>query len=244
MAFDPSDSNFAQRVRALDPWWFAFETDGHTFGGRVPRDTNKVELFFDWAFRFGRVETILELGAHEGNHTLQLAGGQGVRRVVALEGREDNVRRAQLVLEAFAPTNVEFRHYNLERFDPAEFTGFDAVFCSGLLYHLPEPWTLITKVAGICRFLYLDTHYAATEETLVGPYHGRWHQEGPDSLSGLSPRSFWLTVKDLVLVLMENGFLLRYILDLGDLEKDRMWIFAEHVGAAQVDGCRCTLASG
>ena len=59
MAFDPSDSNFAQRVRALDPWWFAFETDGHTFGGRVPRDTNKVDLFFDWAFRFGRVETIL-----------------------------------------------------------------------------------------------------------------------------------------------------------------------------------------
>ena len=98
MAFDPSDSNFDQRVRALDPWWFAFETDGHTFGGRVPRDTNKVDLFFDWAFRFGRVETILELGAHEGNHTLQLAGRQGVRRVVALEGREDNVRRAQLVL--------------------------------------------------------------------------------------------------------------------------------------------------
>ena len=70
----------------------------------------------------------------------------------------------------------------------------------------------------------LDTHYAATEERVVGPYHGRWHQEGPDSLSGLSPRSFWLTVKDLVLVLMENGFLLRYILDLGDLEKDRMWL--------------------
>ena len=243
MPFDPRESDFAARVRALDPWWFAFETGGHTFGGRVPRDTNKVDLFFDWALRFGRVETILELGAHEGNHTLQLAGRPGVRRVVALEGREDNVRRARLVLEAFGPTNVEFRHYNLERFEPAEFEGFDAVFCSGLLYHLPEPWVLIPKLAGICRFLYLDTHYAASEDVVAGAYRGRWHQEGPDGLSGLSPRSFWMTVKDLVRLLMENGFLLRYVRDLGDLEKDRIWFFAEQVGASQVGGYRCPPAS-
>lgn len=231
MSVDPRDPEFAARVRALDPWWFEFEAGGHSFGGRVPRDTNKVDLFFDWAHRFGRVESILELGAHEGSHTLQLAGRPGVGRVVALEGREDNVRRAHLVLEAFGRTNVEFRHYNLERFEAAEFKAFDAVFCSGLLYHLPEPWTLIRKVARICRFLYLDTHYSPTDEAAVGPYAGRWYEEGQDPLSGLSGRSFWLTFKDLVLLLMENGFLVRYVRDGGNGERDRVWLFAEKVGA-------------
>jgi methyltransferase family protein len=238
MPFDPRDPAFAARVHALDPWWFAFEAGGHTFGGRVPRDTEKVDLFFDWAHRFGRVETILELGSHEGSHSLQLACRPGVRRVVGLEGREDNVRRARLVLEACGPKNIEFRHYDLERFEPAEFPAFDAVFCSGLLYHLPEPWTLIKKIAGICRFLYLDTHYAATEDALVGSYRGRWYEEGSDGLSGLSRRSFWLGLKDLVLLLMENGFILRYVREMGAEQADRMWFFAQQVGPPEVGGRR------
>jgi hypothetical protein len=237
MPIDPRDPAFAARVRALDPWWFRFETQGLAFGGQVPRDTDKVDSFFEWVGRLGKAETILELGAHEGSHSLQLAGRRGVKSVVALEGRPDNVRRAHLVLEAFPAPNVDFRHYDLERFDPAEFQGFDAVFCSGLLYHLPEPWTLIRKLAGVCRFLYLDTHYAAAEEVRVGPYRGRWHPEGPDPLSGLSPRSFWLTFLDLVLVLMENGFLVRYLRDGANGQKDRAWIFAERVGAHEVGGC-------
>jgi SAM-dependent methyltransferase len=235
---DPRTPKFDERVRALDPWWFSFEIDGHAFGGRVPRDTQKVELFYEWAQRLGRVETILELGAHEANHTLQLASRPGVRQVVGLEGREDNVQRAQLVLEAFGPKNVEFRHYDLEKFEPAEFSGFDAVFCSGLLYHLPEPWTLIPKLARICRFLFLDTHYAAAEEVVVGPYRGRWHGEGSDPLCGLSDRSFWLTFLDLTRLLMENGFLIRYLRDVGSDEKDRVWLFAEQVGPNQVGSHR------
>ena len=238
MTLDPRDPQFAARVHALDPWWFEFQLGGQSFGGRVPRDTNKVDLFFDWARRFGPVETVLELGAHEGNHTLQIAGRPGIRRVVALEGREDNVRRARLVLEAFGCENAALRRYDLERLDPAEFEPFDAVFCSGLLYHLREPWALVRKLAGISRFLFLDTHYARNGEVLVDSYAGRWYPEGQDSLSGLSERSFWLTFADLTLLLMENGFLLRYVHDGGNGETDRVWIFAEQVGAAGVGADR------
>ena len=150
--------------------------------------------------------------------------------MVALEGREDNVRRARLVLETFGAASVDFRHYDVERFETAEFGHFDWVFCAGLLYHLPEPWTLLRKLSGACRFLFLDTHYAATAEAVVGPYHGRWHGEGSDPLSGLSGRSFWLTFKDLVLVLLENGFLVRHVHDGGNGEGDRIWLLAEQVG--------------
>jgi Methyltransferase domain len=238
MSPDPRDPQFAARVRALDPWWFEFQLQGQSFGGRVPRDTNKVDLFFDWARRFGPLESVLELGAHEGSHTLQIAGRSGVKRVVALEGREDNVRRAELVLEAYGCTNVALRHRDIEALAPGELDRFDAAFCSGLLYHLREPWSLVRKLAGICRFLFLDTHYAPGEETVVDSYHGRWYQEGRDSLSGLSERSFWLTFPDLTLLLMENGFLLRYVRDGGNGETDRVWIFAEQVGAAGVGAHR------
>jgi hypothetical protein len=238
MSVDPRDPTFAARVRALDPWWFEFRVQGHAFGGRVPRDTNKVALFFEWAERFGRVESVLELGAHEGSHTLQLAAHPGVRRVTALEGREDNVGRARLVLEAFGCTNVVFRHHDLERADTAPFETFDAVFCSGLLYHLREPWTLVRGIAKSCRFLFLDTHYSRTEEAVEAGYAGRWYQEGRDPLSGLSERSFWLTFKDLVLLLLENGFLVRYVRDGGNGETDRVWIFAEQAGPGAVAGDR------
>ena len=62
-------------------------------------------------------------------------------------------------------------------------------------------------------------------------HKGKWYQEGQDSLSGLSDRSFWLTFRDLILLLMENAFLVRYVRDGGNGETDRVWIFAEQVGA-------------
>jgi 2-polyprenyl-3-methyl-5-hydroxy-6-metoxy-1,4-benzoquinol methylase len=41
------------------------------------------------------------------------------------------------VQRAFQVADVEFREANLERLDLAEVGRFDAVFCAGLLYHLP-----------------------------------------------------------------------------------------------------------
>lgn len=36
---------------------------------------------------------------------------------------------------------------------------FDAVFCSGLLCHLPEPWKLIEQMPRIAPKLFIWTHY-------------------------------------------------------------------------------------
>jgi hypothetical protein len=226
---DPGSDAFAAEVRRLEPWWFSFEAGGARFGGAVPRDTEKVRVFFECLERCGgTAATILELGSHEGNHSLQLAARPGVTRVVGLEGRPDNVERARLVQGAFAARNVEFRQANLEAFDPAQVGPVDAVFCAGLLYHLPEPWLLIQRLASSCRYLFLDTHYAATESAAVGRYRGCWRGEGQDPLSGLSRRSFWLSFRHLVLLLLENGFVLRFVRDYDrSTQGSRAWFFAE-----------------
>jgi hypothetical protein len=182
-----------------------------------------------------RAATILELGSHEGSHSLQLAAGPGVDRVVALEGRPDNVERARMVQRAFGVRNVEFRLANLEAFDPGMVGLVDAVFCAGLLYHLPEPWLLLERLAGICRFLFLDTHYAPVETDAVGRYRGCWKGEGADGLSGLSRRSFWMSFRHLVLLLLDNGFVLRFVRDYHRAAHGpRVWLFAERVGPGEV----------
>jgi SAM-dependent methyltransferase len=190
-----------------------------------------VDTFFDWVDRCGgRVRSVLELGSHEGSHSLQLAERPDVVRVVGLEGREDNLARARLVQKAFGATNVEFRHCDLDHFDPADHGTFDAVFCAGLLYHLSEPWTLLERLADTGRFLFLDTHYAASDEVAVGRYRGRWFSEGDDALSGLSERAFWLTFKHVAMLLLESRFVIRFVRDIGEtVNGPRVWIFAERV---------------
>ena len=234
----PGTPEFDAAVRRLAPWWFAFEAEGHSFGGQTPRDTDKVRIFFEWIGRCGgRASRILDLGSHEGHHALQLAGHPGVEEVLGLEGRAENLERARFVQSVFGVVKIDFRLYNLERFDPADIGPFDAVFCSGLLYHLPEPWAFLEALAPACRFLFLDTHYAPTDDDQTDRYRGRWWtEETSDPLSGLSPRSFWLSFRHLMMLLLSNGLLVRFVRDHTNGTYSRAWIFAERVGS---NGAAC-----
>jgi hypothetical protein len=55
-----------------------------------------------WFFQhIPQPRTILELGSLEGGHTLALSRHPGVERVLGLEGRSENFRRAQFVKQAY-----------------------------------------------------------------------------------------------------------------------------------------------
>src|SRR5467141_2963600 len=134
---DPLKEQFAK----LGPWIFQFRIDGAAYGGGISAVGDlRLEHFFHFV---PEVATILELGSLEGAHSFILAQHPGVKRVVALEGREANLRKARFVQELLQIKNVEFAQTNLEDAELAAFGKFDAAFCSGLLYHLPEPWKLI-----------------------------------------------------------------------------------------------------
>jgi hypothetical protein len=219
-----------REAEKLGPWWFQFEYEGYRFGGKVPRDTRKTELFFEWAEKLKiPVRTILELGSHEGSHSLQLAAHPSVQRVIGLEGRQDNLARANFVKRVFGCNKCEFREMDLEKWHPASEEEYDAIFCAGVLYHVTRPWNLIDRIAE-CRpkLLFIDTHYATSEAVLVERWTGMWHQEGSDPLSGLSSRSFWMSFKDLVMYVMEKGFLVRFAQDMEDYPKGpRVWLLCE-----------------
>jgi Methyltransferase domain len=192
----------------LGPWIFQFKIDGQNYGGGVSvAGDARVDQFFRFA---PQAETILELGSLEGAHTFILAQRPGVRRVLALEGRELNLRKARFVQEQLRVPNVTFAQANLENSDLAAFGKFDAVFCSGLIYHLPEPWKLISQLPAIAPNLFIWTHYAAETDTEVvsGDLRGQIHPEGgpAEPLSGMSATATWLTLGSLITSLTRSGY--------------------------------------
>jgi hypothetical protein len=203
-----SPINLAAEFAKLEPWVFQFEIDGQVYGGGISAVGDvRIERFFRFA---PNVAAILELGSLEGAQTFIMAERPGVRRVLALEGRERNLRKARFVQELLQIRNVEFVQANLEQVDLAAFGKFDAVFCSGLLYHLPEPWKLIEQLPAIAPILFIWTHYAMEEEAKdVGQgLRGKIHIEGGpnEPLSGMSATATWLTLASLRALLHASGY--------------------------------------
>jgi hypothetical protein len=200
--------NLEEEFATLGPWIYQFQIDGQTYGGGISAvGDERVERFFRHA---PNPETILELGALEGAQSFILAEHPGVKRVVALEGREANLRKARFVQERLQIRNVEFAQANLEHADLRAFGNFDAIFCCGLLYHLPEPWKLIEQCPAIAPYLFIWTQYAMEHEArdVGNGLRGKTHIEGgPDEpLSGMSETAIWLTQDSLRTMLAKSGY--------------------------------------
>jgi SAM-dependent methyltransferase len=197
------------RLTARSEWLATFSIDGQTIGSGLNHDDDVRPAQF---FRLvPNPRRILELGSCQGGGTFQLAKRPGVEEIVAIEGRDYNVEKAQFVQHMLGLTNVTFIEANLETFDFKSLGRFDAVYCVGLLYHLPKPWELLTRLKEISDVVYLNTHFCRANcvSRNVGGYDGaNWHEMGfEDPLSGLSNWSFWPTLKSLAQMYVDAGFI-------------------------------------
>ncbi len=192
----------------LGQWIYKFRINGADYGGEISAiGDERIEQFFRFV---PKPRTILELGSLEGAHTVQLASHRGVKQVLAIEARETNIRKAEFVQKLLRVKKAKIVQANLETADLASFGKFDAVFCSGLLYHLPEPWKLLEQLPRVAPALFLWTHYANEEsanETRHG-LRGQIHTEGGpnEPLSGMSAIAFWPTQEALLKMLTESGY--------------------------------------
>ena len=198
----------AEEFEKLGPWIYQFQIGGQTCGGAISAaGDERVERFFQYA---PNPRTILELGSLEGAQSFILAEHPGVERVVALEGREANLRKARFVQTLLQIRNVEFIRANLETADLTAFGKFDAIFCCGLLYHLPEPWKLLAQLPAVAPLLFIWTQYCTENEArdVGNDLRGKTHIEGgaDEPLSGMSPTAIWLTLESLREVLQESGY--------------------------------------
>jgi SAM-dependent methyltransferase len=212
----------------LGPWITSYRIDGKSYGGGFAAwSDERIPQFFE---AFPGVRRILEMGSLEGGHTFRLASSPGVERVVALEGRKQNIRRSRFIQRILRVPNAQFHAVNLEEADLSSLGSFDAVFCSGVLYHLPNPWDLVEKIGRLGPRLFLWTHIASDDASMeVRGFRGQWYQEGSRSIaiSGFSSRSYWLTLASLERLLGEHGFENRRV-----IQRDKAHVFGECVTMA------------
>ena len=192
----------------LKPWVTKFHLAGEDYGGNFDAMNDiRIKQFFE---NFSNVENIIELGSLEGGHSFALAQNPIVKQVLAIEGRESNVEKSKFVKEILNDEKVNFIQADIEKLDFEQFGRFDAVFCSGLLYHLPKPWELIPKLSKISQNIFIWTQISeeVKAKIMCEGWRGKFYREGGllDPLSGLSKKSFWLSLGSLIALLTVNGY--------------------------------------
>ena len=201
-------TNLGAEFEKLQPWITKFHLEGADYGGNFDAlNDARIAQFFEI---FPAAESIIELGSLEGGHSFALARNPVVKKVLAIEGREKNIEKAKLVQKILDDKKVEFVRGDLEKLNFEQFGAFDAVFCSGLLYHLPKPWELIPKLAAISPNIFIWTQISeeAKAKKMREGWRGKIYREGGffDPLSGLSKKSFWLSLGSLISLLTVNGY--------------------------------------
>lgn len=190
------------------PWVTRFEIDGVAYGGQFDAMGDvRIDQFF---ISFPNVKTVLELGSLEGGHSFAMSRRPTIERITAVEYRSKNIENARFIQGLLSDKKVEFIEANLETAELADLGNFDAVFCSGILYHLSEPWKLIEKCRKVSPRIFIWTQYACEHEAkkFSNGYRGKWYRESGwlDPLSGASKYSFWLSLGSLIDLLTKNDF--------------------------------------
>lgn len=153
-----SPAEIRQGIEALGPWFYRFE-----FGSGIrttPAIPDSVVGIFDTRLsmamsaieaHFGerlRGVDCLDIGCHEGFYSLAMAR-RGVRSVVGIDAREENLRRARFVADAMGVKGIEYRQGQVETLAADLGRAFDLTLFLGLLYHVEDPMRCLRQVAAV-----------------------------------------------------------------------------------------------
>ncbi len=153
-----SPAEIRQGIAELRPWFYRFE-----FGSGIetmPAIPESVVGIFDTRLRmvvgaaeehFGeRLRDIdcLDIGCHEGFYSLAMAR-RGVRSVVGIDAREENLRRARFVANAMGVDGIVYRQGQVETLAAQFGRSFELTLFLGLLYHVEDPMRCLRQVVAV-----------------------------------------------------------------------------------------------
>jgi tRNA (mo5U34)-methyltransferase len=120
--------------------------------------------------------TALDLACNEGWFSQRLLEW-GASRVVAIDIREHNLRRAALLRDHFGipADRLELRQADVFELDPASLGRFDVVLLLGLIYHVENPMGVVRLAQKCTRGLcVIETQLTRQREPIV---HGNGRAE-------------------------------------------------------------------
>lgn len=165
---------------------------------------------------------VLDLGCLDGIFSIEFAL-QGAA-TLGVDYREANIKKAVFCQEALGLKKLEFRQDDVRNISLAAYGKFDAIICSGLLYHLPAPDAIrlidsMFNMAG--RVVVIDTHVSLLPQESIhhdgAEYWGDTYREYANDTpaeaiakllwaSANNPTSFWFTRPSLINILGKAGF--------------------------------------
>lgn len=175
---------------------------------------------------------VLDLGCNAGYNVFD-ALELGAREAVGLELRGRFLQEAREEKERAGFAGASFQEADARYVDSLGLGKFDVCLCTGLLYHMQNPFNLLKRIRNVCRVLALETHIApplwaywlaetkyrcylsrhkVTEvldgETFTGRENIFPEQQDMDATSGsvVSHRTFWLDNSSLKKALDLAGF--------------------------------------
>jgi SAM-dependent methyltransferase len=180
------------------PWMYSWQLtravaidSGPELGSVHASRRDMIEPFVRQVLRAaGPGATVLDLGCNEGWFS-HLALEWGAGRVLGIDVRESNVRRATLIRDHFGipSERLGFEQADVHDLDPERHGTFDVVLVLGLIYHLEDPIGALRVIRSLTRgavvvesqltslndtiavgwgrvgdFLHVETHWAAVLE--------------------------------------------------------------------------------
>lgn len=143
---------------------------------------------------------VLDLACLEGHYGIEFALHGST--VVAIEGREVNLVKAQFAKEALGLNNLELVRDDVRNLSRERYGEFDVVLCLGILYHLdaPDVMELVRNVFEVCtRVAIVDTHFnpIGTESYSWNGkvYRGGYAQEhSPEASEDEQLKKLWYSI--------------------------------------------------
>jgi SAM-dependent methyltransferase len=199
----------------------------YTFGPHVDSRLRRfVQIAADIVEKPLNTVRVLDLACLEGHFSIEFAlhGAS----VVAIEGREINLRKAQFAANLLSIRNIKFVLDDVRNLSRDRYGEFDVVLCLGILYHLdaPDAMEFLKNIFEVCgRVAIIDTHFATADSQSYiwngKTYWGYYAQEHSleasqeqqvkqlwDSIGNL--RSFHLTRASLYNLFRHVGFTSAY----------------------------------
>ena len=163
----------------------------------------------------------IDVGCHEGFYSVAMAR-KGVRSVIGVDVRENNLRKAQFVTETLGLPQITLRQGNCEDLHPEDVGQHELTLFLGLLYHLENPMLCLRNIASITKELCMvetqvidevegETEWGAREWTR--PYQGalalidesgEFYNENTEA--GSTPIAICPSPKALAFMLRHAGF--------------------------------------
>ncbi|MBN2301289.1 MAG: methyltransferase domain-containing protein [Lentisphaerae bacterium] len=130
---------------------YLHEKGPETRGGRSTRALSITRLFDVHDTR------AIDLGSNAGYNSFDLYEC-GCREVLGIEVRDKYLELANAEKNRLGYDHVHFRKADAQHIDEFELGKFDLCLCTGLLYHMQNPFNLLKRIRNICRYVALETH--------------------------------------------------------------------------------------